>query len=243
MVFITADNYADAGVHTIAVKNKELFSVKMIDVQNGLGLKSISDLLRKEMYGIFETKNITKEQKKKYIKTKKEINNELKNDYYNDKYVKSDLMEKIIKNCRGVKMCSDGVNKMEKENQRDNFRSLLGFKENDIFERKEHLITLKIKKVFPNEIIHEQYKVNKYFIDLFFPVRKLGIEIDENGHMDKCEIKERERQEIIKKETGFKIIRINPVKENFDIFDEIGKLQSFIFKSNKRLIEQSTKSL
>ena len=39
----------------------------MIDVQNGLGLKNISDFLRKEMYGIFETKNITEEQKKKYI--------------------------------------------------------------------------------------------------------------------------------------------------------------------------------
>ena len=59
--------------------------------------------------------------------------------------------------------------------------------------------------------------------------------------MERCEIKERERKEIIKKETGFKIIRIYPDKENFDIFDEIGKIQSFICKSNKRLIEQSTK--
>ena len=71
MVFITTDNYADAGVHTIIVKNKELFWVKLIYVQNGLGLKSIIDLLRKEMYGIFETKNITKEQKRKYIKITK----------------------------------------------------------------------------------------------------------------------------------------------------------------------------
>ena len=66
MVLITADNYVDAGVNTITVK-KKLFWVKMIDVQNGLGLKNISDLLRKEMYGIFETKTITEEQKKKYI--------------------------------------------------------------------------------------------------------------------------------------------------------------------------------
>ena len=112
----------------------------MIDVQNGLGLKNISDLLRKVMYGIFETKNITKEQKKKYIRTKKEIKKELKNDYYSYKYVKSDLMEKIIKNCRGVKKCSDGVNRIEKENQRENFRSLLGFKENGIFQRKEYSV-------------------------------------------------------------------------------------------------------
>ena len=44
-----------------------------------------------------------------------------------------------------------------------------------------------------------------------------------------------------KKETGFEIIRTNPDKENFDIFDEIGKIQSFISMSNKRLIEQSVK--
>ena len=30
-------------------------------------------------------------------------------------------MEKVTKNCRVVKKCSDGVNKMEKENQRENF--------------------------------------------------------------------------------------------------------------------------
>ena len=83
IVFITTDNYADAGVHTITVKNRELFWLKMIHVQNGLELKNISDLLRKEIYGIFEIKNITKEQKRKYIRTEKEINKELKNDYYN----------------------------------------------------------------------------------------------------------------------------------------------------------------
>ena len=72
-------------------------------------------------------------QKKKYIRTKKEINKELKNDYYNYKYVKSDLMKKITKSCRGVKKCSDGVNRMENENQRENLRSLLSFKEETYF--------------------------------------------------------------------------------------------------------------
>ena len=46
-------------------------------------------------------------------------------------------MEKIIKNCRGLKKCNDGVNRMKKTNERDNFRMLLGFKENDIFQTKE----------------------------------------------------------------------------------------------------------
>ena len=30
-------------------------------------------------------------------------------------------MEKIIKNCRGVKKCNDGVNRLDKEDQRQKF--------------------------------------------------------------------------------------------------------------------------
>ena len=64
MVVITAEAYKNAGVDIITIKNKELFWVKTSDVQNGLGLKSVPDLVRKEICGIFETKDLTKEQKK-----------------------------------------------------------------------------------------------------------------------------------------------------------------------------------
>ena len=53
MVVITVQNYTDPEVHTIKVGNRELFWVKTIDVQNGLGVKNISDLGRKEIQGIF----------------------------------------------------------------------------------------------------------------------------------------------------------------------------------------------
>ena len=98
-------------------------------------------------------------------------------------------MEKIIKNCRGVKRCNDGTNRMGKEEQRENFRVLLGFKENDITPSKEYLTEKKIKKMFLNEIIKEQYKVLGYYIDLVFPVHKLGLEIDKIGHMNRSEVK------------------------------------------------------
>ena len=39
-----------------------------------------------------------------------------------------------------------------------------------------------------------QYTVDKYFIDLVFPVHKLGIEIDENGHTDRSDMKQRKRE-------------------------------------------------
>ena len=96
MVVITVQAYVEARVHTIKVENKKLFGVKMIDVQKGLGLKNMPDLVKKEICSIFETKNSTKEQKKKYIRTESEITKKPADDS-KYKYARSDIMEKIIK--------------------------------------------------------------------------------------------------------------------------------------------------
>ena len=105
-------------------------------------------------------------------------------------------MEKIIKNCRGVKKCNDGVYRLDKKDQRQNFRIFLGFKENEIYEKKKCSIVRRIKKIFKKQTIIEQYSVEKYFIDLFFPVHKLGIEIDKNSHLDrKLRNKKEKKQE------------------------------------------------
>ena len=68
----------------------------MIDIQNGLDLKNMSDLVRKEIHCIFETNNPTEEQVKEYKHSLQEIT---KDSMYDSKikYVHSDLMEKIIK--------------------------------------------------------------------------------------------------------------------------------------------------
>ena len=68
----------------------------MNDVENGLGLKCIRSLIRKEISGIYDKGNLTKEQKIKYIRSKFEI---IKN--FGDKksrYARNDIMKKIIKN-------------------------------------------------------------------------------------------------------------------------------------------------
>ena len=98
VVVITAENYTRAGVHTI----KELFWVKMIDVQRGLVLKSMPDLVRKEIQGIYETKKSTEDQNRQHIRTEQEITKKYTDDS-KFKYARSDLMEKIIKNCKGAK--------------------------------------------------------------------------------------------------------------------------------------------
>ena len=191
MVVITVENYMNARVHTIAQGKRELLQVKMLDVPKGLGLKNISDLIRKEIQGIYETNCPTKEQINKYKRSEAEL--DLKNSYSSSliKYVRSDLMEKIIKNCRGVKRCNDGINRMQKEQERQDFRIIWGFKQNDIYKRKEYSVLKKIKKGFPNDIINDQYKVDKYFIDLVFPVHKLGIEVDENNHIIDTKLRKR----------------------------------------------------
>ena len=112
MVFITVEAYQSAQVHNITVKNKDYFWVKIVDVQNGLGLKCMCGLIRREICGIYETENLTKEQKRKYMRSKFAI---IK--HFGDKkskYASNDIMEKVIKNCRGVKKSNDGLNKLEK---------------------------------------------------------------------------------------------------------------------------------
>ena len=59
--------------------------------------------------------------------------------------------------------------------------------------------------MFRGQTIIEQYKVKKYFIDLVFLEHELGLEIDENFHVQRSSIKEQRREKVIKEETGFEI--------------------------------------
>ena len=79
MVVIIVEAYQNARVHTINVKNKDFFWGKMKDVQDRLGIKNISDLLRKEMCGRFGTKDLTEKQKMKYIRSEYQITNNFRN--------------------------------------------------------------------------------------------------------------------------------------------------------------------
>ena len=83
----------------------------MKDVGSGMGVKNISDLVLKEIYGICETKNPTKKQVNEYKMTKREIYKKFTNlskkelNTKNNKktYVRNDVMTTIIKRCRGEK--------------------------------------------------------------------------------------------------------------------------------------------
>ena len=191
------------------------------------------------MQGIFETKKLTNEQKIKYIRSKFEIIKKFGD--RKSKYARNDIMEKIIKDFRGVKQSSDGLKRLYKENQRQNFRELLDFKENQIFETKEYSIIKQIKKVLIRHKMIDPFKIDKYFIDLYFPAHKLRIEIDENGHNDRLKVKEQGRERTIKN-LGITLISINSDKEGFDIFIKIVEIQSFIYESALKLGEEIKKN-
>ena len=77
----------------------------MKDAQDGLGVYvNISDLVLKQIYGIYETNNLSKEEIKKYKTTRREIfekQDNLSEDELNTKsnklvYVESDVMITVI---------------------------------------------------------------------------------------------------------------------------------------------------
>ena len=95
MVNIGAEKYTDAKVYAITVGNRELFWVRMCDVQVGLGVQNMSDLVRKEIHGICETKNPPKDQIRKYKRKEKELNKNCTKSKH--VFLCSDLMARIIK--------------------------------------------------------------------------------------------------------------------------------------------------
>ena len=66
MYLISAEGYTNAGVRILIVK-------KLVNVEDGLGVQDIYDLVLKEIYGIYKTNNLTKEQIKKCKMIEKEI--------------------------------------------------------------------------------------------------------------------------------------------------------------------------
>ena len=236
MSFITADIFTNAGVHTITIKNKDYFWVEMKAIHDKTGLKNIPQQVRSELCRKFETNDLSEKHKQRYTKPKYQIIKvETKNK--RDKYAKNDITEKIIKNCRGVKKCNNGMNKMQKnKNKTQDFRTLLGSKDHDIFKSKESSIIDKIQTVFSVEKLLLQQSVFTYRIDVYFLEHMLAVEIDEAGHQNRDINYEIQRQKAIEEELGCKFIRINPDKEDFDIFIEIGRIQNHIIKSNKEIV-------
>ena len=112
----------------------------MIVVQNEVDVRNMSDLIRKEIHGIYETKKATNV--KKYKRKWKE--------YFNDEYdvyVRSDLIEKVIMHCKIASLKSI------------EFKNKLGLSHNNVTLKKEQATYTGIIKSFPDIKIMPQYPV------------------------------------------------------------------------------------
>ena len=113
MYLISAEGYKNAGVDLLIIERKKTGRIctKMKDIQNGLVIPNISDLVLKEIYNIHKTKSLKKEQIKRYKMTKRDIFEKFDNlskDELNAKnnkevHAKNDVMTTVIKCCRGEK--------------------------------------------------------------------------------------------------------------------------------------------
>ena len=111
MYLISAEGYKNANVAFLTIKTTNEIWVSMKDIESDIGLKNISDLGLKEIYGICETKNPSKQQVNEYKMTKKQIYKKFTNlsqeeiNTTNNKktYFKNNVMITIIKRCRGKK--------------------------------------------------------------------------------------------------------------------------------------------
>jgi very-short-patch-repair endonuclease len=84
---------------------------------------------------------------------------------------------------------------------------------------------------FKTEKFEDQFKVGRYYLDLYFPEYKIVVECDENGHADRKPCNERERMDYVNEKLGLtddNWIRYNPDAEDFDISKVIGKIYTRI---------------
>ena len=165
MYLISAERYKNANIAFLIIKITSEIWVNMEYVGSGIGVKNISDLVLKEIYGICETKNPSKEQVNEHKMTKKQIckkftnlSQEKLNTINNKKtYVKNDVMTTVIKRCRGEK--TRGIRAI------DGFRNKLMIPDSKIPKCPEFEVKSKIGKTFKNHNFIDEYSIRIYKID------------------------------------------------------------------------------
>ena len=116
------------------------------------------------------------------------------------------------------------------------FTTRLGFKEYDVILTKAQSVLARIISSLEGENMQTQYNVLGYRIDLYFYDYNLEIETDENGHSDRNIDYEIKRQKAIEQELGYKFIRTDPDKKDFDIFRAINEIFRHIKQSTKKTL-------
>ena len=147
----------------------------MKDVHNGLGVKNMSDLILKEIYSIYETKNLTNKQIQKYKMTEREIFEKY------DNLSQDELNTKTNKNVyvKNEYLFFFPVAEGEKRGERkiDGFRKKLMIPESEIPECPKYKVKSKIGKIFVIAKILEEYSVKILKTDPYYKYKstKMGV--------------------------------------------------------------------
>ena len=102
MYLISAEGYKNANVEFLTITTTSEIWVNMKDVGSGMGVKNISHLVLKEIYGICETKNRIKKQFNEHKMTKREIYKKFPNlrdkelNTKNNKKLMSEMMSRLL---------------------------------------------------------------------------------------------------------------------------------------------------
>ena len=120
------------------------------------------------------------------------------------------------------------------------FEEKFGVNQHDKVLCKQQSLGLRLKKLFQNEDIIEEYFALHYRTDFTFKKHGLLVETDEKGHADRDSDYEKRRQKELEK-LGYHFIRINPDKIDFNDYEEYGRVRTYIAESIKKQTEESTK--
>ena len=141
-------------------------------------------------------------------------------------FVRNDLVERKIRSRRVA------------SKQFLEFEEKLGLDRNEYsFDEQDIINALQV--AFEGEIVHTQYCVENKRLDFYFFEGKLGIEIDEYGHVDRNSEYEQSRKLMIGKNLGCKIIRTDPDAPDLNIWRLINQVCMHIKHSTRK----STKKL
>jgi hypothetical protein len=107
---------------------------------------------------------------------------------------------------------------------------------------KEQQTLTSIANTFKTEKFEDQYKIGKYYLDLYFPDYKIVVECDENGHADRKPENERERMDFVNKKLNIddsNWIRFNPDEHDFDMSKVIGLIYIKISSIKENIFNNS----
>ena len=111
---------------------------------------------------------------------------------------------------------------------------------------KEQQTLSALTNAFKTEKFEDQFKVGRYYLDLYFTDCKIVVECDENGHADRKPGDERKRMDFVNEKlelTDDNWIRYNPDERDFDISKVIGRIFRKIIELKSKKHELETKKL